>query len=92
MVEKIKKIEDPINQYILDRKLSKDFRQSIKNGIRDLSKLIDDNSKTELDKFNTYKNNITTGLAYARAAEEFAKKLETDPNASDDVKILELFK
>lgn len=91
LVEKIKKIEDPINQYILDRKLSKDFRQSIKNGIRDLSKLIDDNSKTELDKFNTYKNNITTGLAYARAAEEFAKKLETDPNASDDVKILELF-
>ena len=91
LVEKIKKIEDPINQYILDRKLSKDFRQSIKNGIRDLSKLIDDNSKTELDKFNTYKNNITTGLAYARAAEEFAKKLETDPNASDDLKILELF-
>ena len=91
LVEKIKKIEDPINQYILDKKLSKDFRQSIKNGIRDLSKLIDDNSKTELDNFNTYKNNITTGLAYARAAEEFAKKLETDPNASDDLKILQLF-
>lgn len=91
LVEKIKKIEDPVNQYILDKKLSKDFRQGIKEGIRSLSKLIDNDSKDDFQKFNTYKNNITTGLAYARAAEEFAKKLETDPNASDDLKILQLF-
>ena len=92
LVEKIKKIEDPVNQYILDKKLSKDFRQGIKEGIRSLSKLIDNNSKDDFQKFNTYKNNITSGLAYAKAEEELAKKLEKDPNASDDVKILQQFK
>ena len=92
LVEKIKKIEDPVNQYILDKKLSKDFRQGIKEGIRSLSKLIDNDSKDDFQKFNTYKNNITSGLAYAKAEEELAKKLEKDPNASDDVKILQQFK
>lgn len=92
LVEKIKKIEDPVNQYILDKKLSKDFRQGIKEGIRSLSKLIDNDSKDDFKKFNTYKNNITSGLAYAKAEEELAKKLEKDPNASDDVKILQQFK
>ena len=92
LIETIKKIEDPVNQYILDKKLSKDFRQGIKEGIRSLSKLIDDASKDDLLKFNTYKNNITSGLAYAKAEEEFAKKLEKDPDASDDLKILQQFK
>ncbi len=92
LIETIKKIEDPVNQYILDKKLSKDFRQGIKEGIRSLSKLIDDASKDDLQKFNTYKNNITSGLAYAKAEEDLAKKLEKDPNASDDLKILQQFK
>ena len=92
LVESIKKVEESVNQYILDKKLSKDFRQNIKDGIRSLSKLIDGSSKTELDYFNTYKNNITSGLAYAKAAEELAKKLEKDPNVSDDFKILQQFK
>ena len=76
LVEKIKKIEDPINQYILDRKLSKDFRQSIKNGIRDLLKLVEINNKDESTKFNEYKNNITIGLDYAKADEAETIKYE----------------
>ena len=92
LVETIKKIEDSVNQYILDRKLSKDFRQAIKQGIRDLSKLIDDDSKKDFEKFNTYKNNITNGLAYAKEEEALALKLEKDPNASDDLRILQQFK
>jgi hypothetical protein len=89
LVEKIKKIEDPINQYILDRKLSKDFRQSIKNGIRDLLKLVEINNKDESTKFNEYKNNITIGLDYAKADEAETIKYENDPNATDDLKILQ---
>ena len=92
LVETIKKIEDSVNQYILDRKLSKDFRQAIKQGIRDLSKLIDDDSKKDFEKFNTYKNNITNGLAYAKEEEALALKLEKDPNSSDDLRILQQFK
>ena len=92
LVETIKKIEDSVNQYILDRKLSKDFRQAIKQGIRDLSKLIDDDSKSDFEKFNTYRNNITNGLAYAKEEEALALKLEKDPNASDDLRILQQFK
>jgi len=92
LVETIKKIEDSVNQYILDRKLSKDFRQVIKQGIRDLSKLIDDDSKSDFEKFNTYKNNITNGLAYAKEEEALALKLEKDPNSSNDLRILQQFK
>ena len=92
LVETIKKIEDSVNQYILDRKLSKDFRQAIKQGIRDLSKLIDDDSKSDFEKFNTYRNNITNGLAYAKEEEALALKLEKDPNSSDDLRILQQFK
>lgn len=92
LVETIKKIEDSVNQYILDRKLSKDFRQAIKQGIRDLSKLIDDDNKKDFEKFNTYRNNITNGLAYAKEEEALALKLEKDPNASDDLRILQQFK
>jgi hypothetical protein len=88
LVEKIKKIEDPINQYILDKKLSKDFRQSIKNGIRDLIKLVEIDSKDDFDKFNEYKTNITIGLGYAKEDEAENIKYENDPNATDDLKIL----
>ena len=88
LVEKIKQIEDPINQYILDRKLSKDFRQSIKNGIRDLLKLVEIDNKKNADKFNEYKNNITIGLGYAKEDEAENIKYENDPNATDDLKIL----
>lgn len=88
LVEKIKKIEDPINQYILDKKLSKDFRQSIKNGIRDLIKLVESDNKDNFDKFNQYKTNITIGLGYAKEAEAENIKYENDPNATDDLKIL----
>ena len=89
LVEKIKKIEDPINQYILDRKLSKDFRQSIKNGIRDLIKLVESDNKENSDKFNTYKNKITIGLGYAKEDEAENIKYENDPNSTDDLKILQ---
>tara|TARA_B100001778_G_C18604662_1_gene639197 strand:- start:3206 stop:5347 length:2142 start_codon:yes stop_codon:yes gene_type:complete len=92
LVETIKKFEDSVNQYILDRKLSKDFRQIIKQGIRDLSKLIDDDSKKDFEKFNTYRNNITNGLAYAKEEEALVLKLEKDPNSSDDLRILQQFK
>jgi hypothetical protein len=88
LVEKIKQIEDPINQYILDRKLSKDFRQSIKNGIRDLRKLVESDNKENSDKFNEYKTNITIGLGYAKEDEAENIKYENDPNATDDLKIL----
>jgi len=89
LVEKIKKIEDPINQYILDKKLSKDFRQSIKNGIRDLIKLVESDNKDNFDKFNEYKTNITIGLGYAKEDEAENIKYENDPNATDDLKILQ---
>jgi hypothetical protein len=89
LVEKIKKIEDPINQYILDRKLSKDFRQSIKNGIRDLIKVVESDNKNNSDKFNEYKTNITIGLGYAKEDEAENIKNENDPNATDDLKILQ---
>tara|TARA_B100001758_G_scaffold157616_1_gene135866 strand:+ start:457 stop:2637 length:2181 start_codon:yes stop_codon:yes gene_type:complete len=89
LVEKIKKIEDPINQYILDKKLSKDFRQSIKNGIRDLIKFVEIDSKNDFEQFNTYKNKITIGLGYAKEDEAENIKYENDPNATDDLKILQ---
>jgi hypothetical protein len=89
LVEKIKKIEDPINQYILDKKLSKDFRQSIKNGIRDLIKLVESANKDDSTKFNEYKTNITVGLGYAKEDEAENIKYENDPNATDDLKILQ---
>ena len=84
LLETIKQVDVPITEYINEKKLSRDLRESIKKGINTINTQIQTDIKEDSSKFNNYSANIRNGLGYATQKEEENK----NPNQKIDQKIL----
>jgi hypothetical protein len=84
LLETIKQVDAPITEYINEKKLSRDLRESIKKGINTINSTIQTDIKGDSSKFNNYSANIRNGLGYATQKEAENK----NPNQKIDQKIL----
>lgn len=84
LLETIKQVDAPITEYINEKKLSRDLRESIKKGINTINTKIQNDIKGDSSKFNNYSANIRNGLGYATQKEAENK----NPNQKIDQKIL----
>ena len=84
LLDTIKQIEVPITEYINEKKLPRDLRESIKKGITIINSRIQTDKKEDSKKFNNYSTNIRNGLGYATQKEAENR----NPNQKIDQKIL----
>lgn len=70
----IKNVEKPIIDFILKNKLSRDFQENIKIGIKDYNQLKETIAKKVQTNFQNYETNIKNGLSFAFTKKEANEK------------------
>lgn len=85
--DKIKAVEKSLIEYIESKKISRDFRQSIKDGLKRIEEFVAEDKKNDSKNLNIYSTLITTGLGYSKSIKTLNEK--SDKNV--DYKILNEF-
>lgn len=85
--DKIKAVEKSLIEYIESKKISRDFRQSIKDGLKRIEEFVAEDKKNDSKTLNIYSTLITTGLGYSKSIKTLNEK--SDKNV--DYKILNEF-
>tara|TARA_B110000093_G_scaffold43508_1_gene46543 strand:- start:82 stop:2151 length:2070 start_codon:yes stop_codon:yes gene_type:complete len=84
---KIEAVVSPLEKYLIDKKISREFREPIKTGFTKIEEAVSIDKKTDSEKLSTYSVFIKTGLGYA----ETDKKLNEKSDKNIDQKILKEF-
>ena len=87
IVGKIEAVISPLEKYLIDKKISRDFREPIKTGFTKIEEAVTEDKKNDSEKLSTYSAIIKTGSGYA----ETEKKLNEKSDKNIDQKILKEF-